>query len=109
MRALSDGQVLVSVSRWLPTGRAEMQGDIIMSRRWLLTSGGAAMLGAAAVGAAEPPMTATKRTNGTMEIKRNGSQPSNKGSMDYFTRAVPVDPLFPVREPGRVSAHRVPV
>jgi len=42
-----------------------------------------------------------------MEIKRAGSQPSSKGSGDYFTGTVRVDPLFPVREPGRVSAGSV--
>ena len=29
-----------------------------------------------------------------MEIKRNGSQPSGKGSAEWFTGAVRVDPLF---------------
>ena len=42
-----------------------------------------------------------------MQITRAGSQPSNKGSADYFTGTVRVDPLFPVREPGRVSAGSV--
>jgi hypothetical protein len=29
-----------------------------------------------------------------MEIKRCGSQPSGKGTADYFTGAVRIDPLF---------------
>jgi hypothetical protein len=29
-----------------------------------------------------------------MEIKRNGSQPSNKGPGDWFTGTVRIDPLF---------------
>jgi hypothetical protein len=29
-----------------------------------------------------------------MEIKRSGSQPSGRGSADYFTGAVRFDPLF---------------
>jgi quercetin dioxygenase-like cupin family protein len=38
-----------------------------------------------------------------MEIKRNGSQPSGKGSADYFTGAVRVDPLFQAPDPARAS------
>jgi quercetin dioxygenase-like cupin family protein len=42
-----------------------------------------------------------------MEITRAGSQASAKGPTDYFTGTVRVDPLFPVRDPGRVSAASV--
>jgi quercetin dioxygenase-like cupin family protein len=42
-----------------------------------------------------------------MEIKRNGSQPSGKGSPDYFTGTVRVDPLFQAPDPGRVSGGSV--
>jgi quercetin dioxygenase-like cupin family protein len=42
-----------------------------------------------------------------MEITRAGSQASAKGPADYFTGTVRVDPLFPVRDPGRVSAGSV--
>ena len=42
-----------------------------------------------------------------MQITRAGSQASNKGPADYFTGTVRIDPLFPVREPGRVSAASV--
>ena len=38
-----------------------------------------------------------------MEIKRAGSQPSNKGPADYFTGAVRVDPLFQAKEPARTA------
>lgn len=37
-----------------------------------------------------------------MEIKRSGSQPSTKGSSDYFTGSVRIDPLFQARDPARV-------
>jgi quercetin dioxygenase-like cupin family protein len=43
----------------------------------------------------------------TMQITRAGSQPSNRGSPEYFTGTVRIDPLFPVREPSRVSAASV--
>jgi quercetin dioxygenase-like cupin family protein len=41
-----------------------------------------------------------------MEIQRAGSKPSGKGSAEYFTGTVRVDPLFSAPEPARaVGAH----
>lgn len=42
-----------------------------------------------------------------MEIKRSGSQPSGKGSADYFTGNVRVDPLFEAPTPARVRGALV--
>jgi hypothetical protein len=42
-----------------------------------------------------------------MEIKRAGSQPSAKGSSDWFTGTVRVDPLFQAPDPARVSGAAV--
>jgi quercetin dioxygenase-like cupin family protein len=42
-----------------------------------------------------------------MEIKRVGSQPSNKGPTDWFTGAVRIDPLFQAPAPARVSGASV--
>ena len=42
-----------------------------------------------------------------MEIKRAGSQPSTKGSSDYFTGTVRVDPLSQAPGPARVSGAAV--
>ena len=42
-----------------------------------------------------------------MEIKRIGSQPSEKGPSDYFTGTVRVDYLFQPREPARASGANV--
>jgi quercetin dioxygenase-like cupin family protein len=42
-----------------------------------------------------------------MEIRRSGSQPSGKGSAEYFTGAVRVDPLFSPPEPARVGGSSV--
>ena len=47
-----------------------------------------------------------------MEIKRSGSQPSNKGPADWFTGTVRIDPLFQASDPARtppvdVMSHRV--
>ena len=38
-----------------------------------------------------------------MEIKRVGSQPSSRGSADYFTGAVRLDPLFQAPDPALVT------
>lgn len=42
-----------------------------------------------------------------MEIKRNGSQPSQQGSSDWFTGTVRIDPLFAPTEPARVGGASV--
>lgn len=42
-----------------------------------------------------------------MEIKRNGTQPSGKGSDEYFTGTVRVDPLFEAPEPARARGASV--
>ena len=42
-----------------------------------------------------------------IDIKRAGSQPSQKGPAEYFTGTVRIDPLFSVHEPGRVAAASV--
>ncbi|HLH10943.1 MAG TPA: cupin domain-containing protein [Methylovirgula sp.] len=42
-----------------------------------------------------------------MDIRHSGSQPSNKGSADYFTGAVRIDPLFQAPGPARVSGALV--
>ena len=38
-----------------------------------------------------------------MEIKRKGTQPSEKGSSLYFTGSVTIDPIFSAPEPARVA------
>ena len=42
-----------------------------------------------------------------MEIKRSGSQPSGKGSAEYFTGSVRIDPLFQAPYPARVRGASV--
>jgi quercetin dioxygenase-like cupin family protein len=42
-----------------------------------------------------------------MEIKRSGSQPSNKGPAEYFTGTVRIDPLFQVKDPARAVGNSV--
>jgi quercetin dioxygenase-like cupin family protein len=42
-----------------------------------------------------------------MDIKRIGSQPSGRGSADWFTGTVRIDPLFQAPAPARVSGASV--
>jgi quercetin dioxygenase-like cupin family protein len=42
-----------------------------------------------------------------MNIKRIGTQPSNKGPADWFTGTVRIDPLFQAGEPPRVAGASV--
>jgi hypothetical protein len=42
-----------------------------------------------------------------MDIKRNGSRPSAKGSPDWFTGSVRVDPLFQAPDPARVGGGQL--
>ena len=42
-----------------------------------------------------------------MEIKRNGTQPTNPGPAEWFAGEVSVQMLFAAEEPGRVSGGRV--
>jgi len=42
-----------------------------------------------------------------MEIKPNGSQPSQKGPADWFTGTVRIDPLFQTHDPARAAGASV--
>jgi quercetin dioxygenase-like cupin family protein len=76
-------------------------------RRMLAATGGLAGLAATRAAAAQTPAVPTQGRNGTMEIKRTGSQPSRKGPAEYFTGAVRIDPLFQAPDPARVSGGSV--
>ena len=71
----------------------------------LICSGAAASIGVrrAWALASEPP----KEFCMDIDIKRNGSRPSQKGSADWFTGTVRVDPLFQAPEPACVGAGQV--
>jgi quercetin dioxygenase-like cupin family protein len=43
----------------------------------------------------------------TISITRSGSQPSSKGSAQYFTGSVRIDPLFQAKDPSRTSGAYV--
>jgi quercetin dioxygenase-like cupin family protein len=42
-----------------------------------------------------------------MEIKKNGSQPSGKGPVEWFTGTVRIDPLFQANSPARAAGASV--
>jgi quercetin dioxygenase-like cupin family protein len=83
---------------------------MITRRHLVTTTGGVGALAAAGVlnaSAREERAISTKQGNGSIVIKRNGSQPSDKGSSDYFTGAVRVDGRFQAPAPARVSGASV--
>jgi len=81
---------------------------MITRRGMLHVTGGLAALAARPVAAETPTRTVPKKPrNGTMEIKRGGSQPSRQGPAEYFTGTVRVDPLFQAPDPARVSGASV--
>jgi quercetin dioxygenase-like cupin family protein len=42
-----------------------------------------------------------------MDLRRNGSQPSDKGPEEYFTGTVRIDPLFEAPDPARARGASV--
>jgi quercetin dioxygenase-like cupin family protein len=80
----------------------------MITRRRLLTATGGLVVAAAGPAAGETPLPVqTNGRNGSMEIKRSGAQPSTKGSADYFTGTVRIDPLFQAPDPAMVSGASV--
>jgi quercetin dioxygenase-like cupin family protein len=78
------------------------------SRRGVI-AGGSAGLAILIVGGRATAEKSNPGRSGMMEIdiKRNGSRPSAKGSSDWFTGSVRVDPLFQAPEPARAGAGQV--
>jgi quercetin dioxygenase-like cupin family protein len=79
----------------------------ISRRTFLKTTGtGAALAVSASFGSgADAPSTqpSNERKESRMDIKRAGSQPSKKGTSDWFTGTVRIDPLFEVTAPSRAQ------
>ena len=76
-----------------------------INRRAFLKTGAASALSMPTLLHAQT-QTATNLTM-EIEIKRSGSQPSTKGSADWFTGSVRVDPLFAAKEPARAAGASV--
>ena len=85
------------------TGDAETE-PLVTRRSLLAGAGSLALMATAHPSRAEtPPLSDSTRREMTMDIKRNGSQPSAKGPADYFTGAVRIDAPFKTTAPARVS------
>ncbi|MGY4285030.1 quercetin dioxygenase-like cupin family protein [Bradyrhizobium sp. LM2.7] len=76
-----------------------------MTRRDILVGGSASAI----IGIQRAPALASEAKEIAMDIdiKRNGSRPSQKGPEDWFTGTVRIDPLFAAPEPARVSGAQV--
>ena len=81
----------------------------ILRRTFLTTMGAAAATAFSfpAILRAQTTTLANQRKHLSMEIKRNGSQPSGKGPDEYFTGTVRIDPLFEAPEPARARGASV--
>jgi quercetin dioxygenase-like cupin family protein len=84
-----------------------MTNAIFLTRRMVLAGAGAALLSRETAHGVTPVRdrtTATDQRRTTiMNIMRSGSQPSTKGSAEYFTGAVRVDMPFKGSAPARVG------
>ena len=76
-------------------------------RRFLKASAGAAFVAPALLRASASAAAPTQRKVSHMEIKRAGSQPSQKGPAEWFTGTVRIDPLFTAPEPARAGGASV--
>jgi hypothetical protein len=78
------------------------------SRRQLI-AGSAVGFALTLIGSAAAGKSTSEQESRDMdiEIKRNGSRRSAKGSPDWFTGSVRVDPLFQAPDPARVGAGQV--
>ncbi len=78
------------------------------SRRGVIAGGaaGLAVLTTSGRATAENPNPARSEKM-EIDINRNGSRPSAKGSSDWFSGSVRVDPLFQAPDPARASAGQV--
>src|SRR5262245_58211320 len=93
---------------WATSQPGAVRHPLMITRRHLLAGTGAlATLSITRPPAAQASPPAIDPRSATMEIIRNGSQPSRKGPEDYFTGAVRIDPLYAPPEPARASAGRV--
>ena len=81
-----------------PSGEFWLNAVFLVSRRVVLRAGMALV--------AAPLVGAYSEEGDEVEIKRVGSQPSGKGSADWFTGTVRIDPLFDRPNPARVAGAR---
>lgn len=79
---------------------------MMITRRGVLIGGCAAAV--MDIGGSSAQTTGkSKEFNMDIDIKRNGSRPSQKGPDDWFTGTVRIDPLFQPQDPARTGAGQV--
>ena len=78
----------------------------MLTRRGVIAASGVFAVSRAARLKAQPTAPQTERKD-HMEITRSGSQSSRKGSEEWFTGSVRIDPLFQAPEPARAGAGHV--
>ena len=78
-----------------------------MARRNCVKLFGAIALSLRALIRARTNLAPKRQKESNMEIKRIGSQPSSKGSTDWFTGTVRIDPLFQAHAPARAVGANV--
>ena len=76
-------------------------------RRFLKAGAGAAFVAPALLRASASAAAPTERKASHVEIKRAGSQPSQKGPAEWFTGTVRIDPLFAAPAPARAAGAAV--
>src|SRR2546429_9239571 len=101
------GWIAARTSRRRPHACSNCPGYLMITRRRMIAVTGGAALAAAGRAAANTASVATQQRNAIMEIKRNGSQPSRPGSVEYFSGQVRIDPLFQAPDPARVGGGSV--
>ena len=80
-------------------GMTVPQNSAELVRRDFLKISGAIALALPVTNRARAEPFVAERQESTMQIKRAGSQPSTKGSADWFTGSVRIDPLFQPNDP----------
>jgi len=76
----------------------------MISRRTALRTASSVLL---AIGGVRVSAAEQTQRRLSMDIKRSGSEASRKGSAEWFTGAVRIDPLFQAPEPARASGGQV--
>jgi quercetin dioxygenase-like cupin family protein len=76
-------------------------------RNVLFLAGGLPVLAGYRLTFAQQPIGQSAERKTTMKIERNGSRPSTKGSQDYFSGSVRIEPVFQVGDPMRLNAGSV--
>jgi quercetin dioxygenase-like cupin family protein len=76
-------------------------------RRKFLQVAGATALALPSMSCARVDAPATRKQEFSMDIKRVGTQASNKGPAEWFTGAVRIDPLFQANAPARAAGASV--